>query len=170
MVYGILNKKLHILFIELTTAATTIEKCDHSTSSGSSQDDKVNSTPNEQMEIDDTALNYDFTLKEVISNELNNGMLSFEVKSSVLFQCTLQIQTMLIGIQKSQWTITVMISKVSICSKEHHTFHHMYVAALERQTIQCEHRLQEVQAVEPVIVPSPAKSARSHPHPIFTPM
>ena len=51
-----------------------------------------------------------------------------------------------------------------------YTFHHMYVAALERQTIQCEHQLQEVQAVEPVTVPPPAKSVRSHPHRIFTPM
>ena len=122
------------------------------------------------MEIDNTSLNYDFALKEVISNELNNGMLSFEVKSSVLLQCTLQIQTMLIGIQKSQWSITVMISKVSTSSKEHHTFHHMYVAALERQTIHCEHQLQQVQAVEPVTVPPPAKPVRSHPHRIFTPM
>ena len=63
-----------------------------------------------------------------------------------------------------------MINKVSTSSKEHHTFHHMYVAALEHQTIQCEHRLQEVQAVEPVIVPPPAKSVRLRPHPIFTPM
>ena len=132
MVYGILNKKLHILFIKLTTAATTIEKRDHSISSGSSLDD--NSNPNEQVENDDTVLNYDFALKEVISNELNNGMLSFEVKSSVLLQCTLQIQTMLIGIQKSQWSITVMISKVSTCGKEHHTFHHMYVCSCFRAT------------------------------------
>ena len=122
------------------------------------------------MENDDTALNYDFALKEVILNELNNGMLSFEVNLTVLLQCTLQIQTMLISIQKSQWSITVMISKVSTYSKEHHTFHHIYVAALEQQTIQCEHRLQEVQAVEPVTVPPPAKSLRSCTCPIFTPM
>ena len=61
--------------------STTTEVHNQSTNSGSSQDDKVNSTPNEQIEIDDTALNYDFALREVISNELNNGMLSFEVKS-----------------------------------------------------------------------------------------
>ena len=152
------------------TAVTTVEGRDHSTSSGSSQDDKVNSNPNEQMEVGDTALNYDFALKEVISNELSNGMLSIEVKSSVFFQCTLQIQIMLIGIQKSQWSITVMISKVSTYSKEHRTFHHIYVAALEQQTIQCEHRLQEVQAVEPVTVPPSAKSLRSCTCPIFTPM
>ena len=57
--------------------STTTEVHDQSTNSESSQDDKVNSTPNEQIEIDDTALNYDFALREVISNELNNGMLLF---------------------------------------------------------------------------------------------
>ena len=57
--------------------STTTEVHDQSTNSGSSQADKVNSTPNEQIEIDDTALNYDFALREVISNELNNGMLLF---------------------------------------------------------------------------------------------
>ena len=57
--------------------STTTEVHNQSTNLGSSQDDKVNSTPNEQIEIDDTALNYDFALREVISNELNNGMLLF---------------------------------------------------------------------------------------------
>ena len=73
------NKKLHILFFngKLMIGSTTTEVHDQSTNSGSSQADKVNSTPNEQIEIDDTALNYDFALREVISNELNNGMLLF---------------------------------------------------------------------------------------------
>ena len=57
--------------------STTTEVHDQSTNSGSSQNDKVNSNRNEQIEIDDTALNYDFALREVISNELNNGMLLF---------------------------------------------------------------------------------------------
>ena len=61
--------------------STTTEVHDQSTNSESSQDDKVNNNPNEEMENDDTALNYDFALREVISNELNNGMLSFAVKS-----------------------------------------------------------------------------------------
>ena len=63
-----------------------------------------------------------------------------------------------------------MISKVSICSKEHHTFHHMYIAALEQQTIHCEHQLQEVQAVEPVTVSPPTKSVKSRIRPIYTSM
>ena len=32
----------------------------------------------EEMEIDETALNYDFAMKEVILNELNSSKLSFQ--------------------------------------------------------------------------------------------
>ena len=31
------------------------------------------------MEIDEATLNYDFALREVVTNELNNGMLLFKV-------------------------------------------------------------------------------------------
>ena len=60
------------------------ERRNHLTNSGSSQDDKINNDSNEEMEIGDIILNYDFALREVISNELNNGMLSCQVKSLVL--------------------------------------------------------------------------------------
>ena len=32
--------------------------------------------PDEEMEIDETAMNYDFAMKEVILNELNSGELA----------------------------------------------------------------------------------------------
>ena len=47
----------------------------------------------------------------------------------------------------------------------------MYVAIyIEQQNIHNDHQLQEVQAVEPVNVPPPAKSVISHTRPIYTPM
>ena len=58
-------------YIHIIIAFTKIERRNHSTNSGSSQDDK---STNEETEIDDVTLNYDFALREVISKELNNGM------------------------------------------------------------------------------------------------
>lgn len=51
---------------------------EHSTTSLSSSQDEENEViidPDEEMEIDETAMNYDFAMKEVILNELNSGKL-----------------------------------------------------------------------------------------------
>ena len=49
----------------------------HSTTSVSSSQGDENIDPEEceEMEIDETAMNYDFAMKEVILNELNSGKL-----------------------------------------------------------------------------------------------
>ena len=58
----------------------TAEGHEHSATSVSSLPDEseVVIDPDEEIEIDETAMNYDFAMKEVIMNELNSGKLSFE--------------------------------------------------------------------------------------------
>ena len=54
----------------------TTEGQEHSTGSVSSQEqDEIMIDLDEEMEIDETAMNYDFAMKEVILNELNSGKL-----------------------------------------------------------------------------------------------
>ena len=74
--------------VKSTAAATitegggskTAERHEHSTTSVSSSQDDENIDPDEceEMEIDETAMNYDFAMKEVILNELNSGKLLFQ--------------------------------------------------------------------------------------------
>ena len=57
----------------------TAEGHEHSTTLASSlQEDKNEVIPDEEMEIDETAMNYDFAMKEVVLNQLNSGGLSFQ--------------------------------------------------------------------------------------------
>lgn len=51
----------------------TAEGQEPSTISVSSQDDEMIIDPDEEIEIDEAAMNYDFAMKEVILNELNSG-------------------------------------------------------------------------------------------------
>ena len=57
----------------------TAEIHGHSTTSVSSSQDDENIDPDEceEMEIDETAMNYNFAMKEVILNELNSGKLPY---------------------------------------------------------------------------------------------
>ena len=64
----------------------------HSNAALSPQDEEVlednEIDPDEEMEIDETAMNYDFAMKEVILNELNSGKLLLQYQPH-LFYCKL---------------------------------------------------------------------------------
>ena len=73
---------------------TTAEGQEHSTGSVSSQEqDEVIIDPDEEIEIDETAMNYDFAMKEVILNELNSGKLPLATSLTHFYCNTVQIQT-----------------------------------------------------------------------------
>ena len=75
----------------------TAEGHEHSTTSVSSSQEDENEMiidPDEEMEIDETAMNYDFAMKEVILNELNSGESpSIVAPQLLLLQDTAQILT-----------------------------------------------------------------------------
>ena len=58
-------------------SSKTGEGQEHSTTSVSSSqgDEDIDPEECEEIEIDETAMNYDFAMKEVILNELNSGKL-----------------------------------------------------------------------------------------------